>query len=341
MCNIINILLLLILMVVIYYLLFYLRKKENFQSMRMNNPILEINPNTGHINNRYILNTNVNYLEQILNNFNISNYDVQANNQNKFLSVYQHSGITINNVRYKPMGQCVLIGNKEMSTSQIEIQNMINNNESLHLLTSSKIKPLKYELIWNSGRLNTYSGDIFSIWRPIPPEGYVCMGDIIIKGVSPPSVDLIACIPKEDTNLININNGVMWNYNGNMINSKNITKEQITQMKELLIKGRINEYDSNNNGKTTDADEEIKKNMIQNILNMDKQQTIQYINGLNENESSENDIQCYSVSSHNYFRCKNGNNEEFNMYDIDRKNIAKHNTSNYNEEVITISLGSN
>lgn len=342
MCNIINILLLLILIGAIYYLLFYLRDKENFQSMKMNNPILEMNPITGNINNRYILNTNVNYLEQILNNFNISNYDIQTNNQNKFLSVFQHSGITINNVRYRPMGQCVIIGNTEISTSQIEIQNIINNNESLHLLTSSNINPLKYDLVWNSGRLNTYSGQIFSIWRPIPPEGYVCMGDLIIKGVSPPSVELIACISEDDTKSININNGVMWNYKGNIINSKNITKEQITKMKELLIKGKLNDYDNNNySGKNTKADEEIKKNMTQNILNMNKKQTVKYVNELNQNETNENDIQCYSVSSHNYFRCKNVNNGEFNIYDIDRNNIAKRNNSNSNEEIITVSLGEN
>lgn len=339
MCNITNFILIILLILVICYTLFYLRKKEGFQTVKMNNPILEMNSRTGKINNRYIVNTNINYLENILNNFDISNYDTQVNNQRKYLSVYQHSGLTLGGIKYRPLGQCIFVSNVEMSNSEVDISKIIRNNESLHILSSSTINPERYELIWNSGKLGNFSGNIFSIWRPIPPNGYVCMGDIIVNGVSPPSLDLIACIPKNDTNTLEINNGIIWNYKSDYVNTKNISDDEFKQLQNDFIDNEIEMYIVERELNTDDISDDIRKQIINRVKKMDREEIIKSMNDTMNNEETENDIRCISISSHNYFRCKNIDNTEMEIFDIDRKNLSEKNLMSGNEEILNVSLG--
>jgi len=76
------------------------------------------------------------------------------------------------------------------------------------LLVSGDVKPpLDYELMYSSQRhLGNYkTPDIrntgYHFWKPIPPEGYVCLGDVVTVGFSQdkPSTDLIRCVPKKCT----------------------------------------------------------------------------------------------------------------------------------------------
>ena len=36
-----------------------------------------------------------------------------------------------------------------------------------------------------------------SLWEPVPPPGYVCLGDVAESGSNPPDTNKIRCIPKK------------------------------------------------------------------------------------------------------------------------------------------------
>ena len=55
----------------------------------------------------------------------------------------------------------------------------------------------------------------FSVWRPIPPKGYVSLGDYIVEGDSKPPLDTIRCIPENCVQEIKIQNDTsIWNEKG-------------------------------------------------------------------------------------------------------------------------------
>lgn len=76
---------------------------------------------------------------------------------------------------------------------------VINDIPILNLLVKGGKFPLSYIKIWSSDMLNNKDIQDFSIWQPVPPEGYVAMGDIISPSLSKPSLDEIVCVPINDT----------------------------------------------------------------------------------------------------------------------------------------------
>ncbi len=55
--------------------------------------------------------------------------------------------------------------------------------------------PVDYEQIWTDrGSRARKDG---SCWRPIPPEGYVAMGDVFVGGYNKPSTDLVRCVRRD------------------------------------------------------------------------------------------------------------------------------------------------
>ena len=69
--------------------------------------------------------------------------------------------------------------------------------------------PLGYNWVWNSRGTHDGENNKISIWRPIAPTGFVCLGDIITLGHSiAPSVDLMRCVHKnyieKSTSIANI-----------------------------------------------------------------------------------------------------------------------------------------
>ncbi|MFW7382329.1 MAG: Vps62-related protein [Oligoflexus sp.] len=57
-------------------------------------------------------------------------------------------------------------------------------------------KPLRYEFIWNDRGSGARRNG--SCWRPIPPDGYVALGDVFVDGHGePPSLDDIRCVRKD------------------------------------------------------------------------------------------------------------------------------------------------
>ena len=70
------------------------------------------------------------------------------------------------------------------------------------LVTGDVVDPIDYIKIWNSrgdgeGCLDCQEEEA-TIWRPVPPEGYICLGDVVTKGnikPDPNKTALIKCVP--------------------------------------------------------------------------------------------------------------------------------------------------
>ena len=92
---------------------------------------------------------------------------------------------------YKPMGDVLLENDIDRA-----------NTRSNTLVVAGDVKnPSGYKKLYSSKRTkgtgkNNYG---FSFWRPIPPKGYKCLGDVMDTGFSniPPSTELINCVPEK------------------------------------------------------------------------------------------------------------------------------------------------
>ena len=92
---------------------------------------------------------------------------------------------------YKPLGDVLLKNDIDKA-----------NTRKKTLIVAGEVKaPIGYKKIFSSKRVegtgkNNYG---YSFWRPIPPKGYKCVGDILDKGFSsiPPSNELINCVPEK------------------------------------------------------------------------------------------------------------------------------------------------
>ncbi|MFJ7316180.1 Vps62-related protein [Pseudomonas sp. NPDC098747] len=71
--------------------------------------------------------------------------------------------------------------------------------------------PVDYELIWNDlGSGATKSG---SIWRPIPPEGYVALGSVCSSNYEKPSRNAVRCV-RADLVRVSAECDLIWNDKG-------------------------------------------------------------------------------------------------------------------------------
>lgn len=52
--------------------------------------------------------------------------------------------------------------------------------------------PVRYEWVWGDGGSGADRDG--SCWRPIPPDGYVALGDVFVAGYDPPSLGDVACV---------------------------------------------------------------------------------------------------------------------------------------------------
>lgn len=149
---------------------------------------------------KFIYNNNINNLDPVIVNFELK--------QNKYLSVFKHKGIQ----GYKPMGYCTHVTSQQIKTDNNSLQQIMDNNQSLHLLSGHNIQPTEYIKMWHSGKMCEYRGDIFTIYRPIHTDSkYIALGDIIVKGVQPPS-NVMTMIPSDDLSEIDHHNGMLWNF---------------------------------------------------------------------------------------------------------------------------------
>jgi hypothetical protein len=160
---------------------------------------------------KFIKNTNVDNLNEIMMNIDIGN--------NKTLTVMMHKGLW----NYKPLGQYVVIrdSNNPVPTSENHMNVLINNYKALNILRYSEV-PVGYTKIWDSDELvpQGYTGDYFTVWRPVVNQtnsDYVCLGDVIWKGTGKP-VNVISAVHKNEVNSVKRMTDY-WRYTGPNLDS--------------------------------------------------------------------------------------------------------------------------
>lgn len=198
--NIFNIIIFtLVLALVIYYTSY--NNKPILDTFTNNSSYIETGTGKNRLRKRkFITNNNVNNLDAVIVNFKLDD--------KKYISVFRHKGIQ----GYKPMGYCTHVTNAPIKTDNDTFQQIMDNNQSLHLLTGHNIQPTEYVKMWHSGKMCEYKGEVFSIHRPIHSDSkYVAMGDIITKGLHTPT-NVISMIPKEDLAEIDYHNGRLWHF---------------------------------------------------------------------------------------------------------------------------------
>ena len=94
--------------------------------------------------------------------------------------------------------------------------NLGDGPEKKTILVTGDVKdPVDYKKIWNSkgdgkGCTECQEGDV-TLWRPIPPTGYICLGDVAVEGSDKPDIEneaLIKCVPDKCVAKIPINTKV-------------------------------------------------------------------------------------------------------------------------------------
>ncbi len=81
--------------------------------------------------------------------------------------------------------------------------------------------PEEYSLIW---RFN--GARPVSIWMPIPPQGYVAMGAIIVPDASVPSMDDYVCIREDLVEQTPLFDSAIWSYNPEALKSEILTPQK-------------------------------------------------------------------------------------------------------------------
>ena len=135
----------------------------------------------------------------------------------KDISFFNISKKTINNKTYYPVGT-VWRGNNNIYKN--EKKTSYGPPKETILISELGTQPPKdFELIWstNDKICNNCipSNNSFSIWRPIPPDNYVSLGDYITRGDLKPETNSIRCIPKKCVQEIKIlDNSSVWTEEG-------------------------------------------------------------------------------------------------------------------------------
>ena len=79
--------------------------------------------------------------------------------------------------------------------------------------------PVDFKLIWSTVDNECENcippENSFSIWRPIPPKGFVSLGDLVMPGDNKPDNDSIRCIPEKCVQELPVqDNSSVWNEKG-------------------------------------------------------------------------------------------------------------------------------
>jgi hypothetical protein len=69
------------------------------------------------------------------------------------------------------------------------------------------VNPTSFTQIWNDH--GTHGNNDGSCWRPLAPEGYVALGDVMVSGYNPPSLDSVVCV-REDLTVTALAGTQIW-----------------------------------------------------------------------------------------------------------------------------------
>jgi hypothetical protein len=130
------------------------------------------------------------------------------------ISIYRPKTVENKEGLFKPLGDVIIKNDitehKKEKLSDIVPQDKIKINyvfgregdpiEQTTLIAGDIKSPidfkLKYKSLRNEGIGMGVTG--FSIWEPIPPKGYICLGDVMDKtsSMTPPNKELYSCVPE-------------------------------------------------------------------------------------------------------------------------------------------------
>jgi hypothetical protein len=130
------------------------------------------------------------------------------------ISIYRPKTTETQEGTFKPMGDIIIKNDisrhKKNKLSDIVPQDKVKINyvfgkegdpiEQTTLVAGDVKSPidfrLKYKSLRNEGIGIGVTG--FSIWEPIPPKGYICLGDVLDKtsSMTPPNKELYSCVPE-------------------------------------------------------------------------------------------------------------------------------------------------
>lgn len=89
-------------------------------------------------------------------------------------------------------------GNYTGSYKKIDDMKIPNNkvgpSKLTGLVAGDVTPPNRFDKIWSS---NGVGGDNASVWRPVPKQGYKCLGDVFVKGNQPPNRFKFRCVPEK------------------------------------------------------------------------------------------------------------------------------------------------
>lgn len=90
--------------------------------------------------------------------------------------------------------------------------------------------PEEYSLIW---RFN--GGRPVSMWMPVPPQGYVAMGAIIVGDATLPSMDDYVCLREDLVKQTPLFDSAIWSYNPDAIRSQLLASQHPSQNSMRLL----------------------------------------------------------------------------------------------------------
>lgn len=126
------------------------------------------------------------------------------------ISMYRPETLEINADLYYPLGDVIMAGTKtkiakkEASENDPKIQDKLKTSgpvEKTVLVTGDTKHPIDFKPIFKSPRTKGEGIGIegFSIWEPIPPKGYKCLGLVLDKSPNmvPPNPENFVCVPEK------------------------------------------------------------------------------------------------------------------------------------------------
>ena len=79
-------------------------------------------------------------------------------------------------------------------------------------------KPEKFKKIWSNIDFDEKLDidpevipNVFTIWRPTAPKGYVSLGDYVSNGIQTPQLDSIRCVKEDLVESFNVADENVWN----------------------------------------------------------------------------------------------------------------------------------
>lgn len=113
---------------------------------------------------------------------------------------------------YHPVGDCIY-----PHFDDINYKHMVPIVRDIEGAQGTALRePLSYEQVWDSEGFNTqnHKGSWnTSLWRPIPPPGYVAMGLVVGNGLEQPRTDAVRCL-REDLVIESSIGDLIWSNRG-------------------------------------------------------------------------------------------------------------------------------